>query len=175
MKKRSVLLFAGFILLMTNICNSQSKTFLKLDGIDGDVTQAGFEHSIAVSGVEQITSNSATVTGAGGGAGKVSLGDFKIRKQTDKTSPLLMSQIATGRHLRSAVLTTVNLTGGDSYTITLSDVMLTGISSSTECNPACKTVETLTINYRTIIWEYKDRNGKITRFGWDIGQSRPVN
>ena len=163
-------LFTSLCMLLVNTTSGQSSIFLKLDGIEGESTRKGYEKWIEVIGMDQSTTQSGSFAG-GGGAGKVKFGEFKIVKLVDKASPFLLLITAQGKHLRQATLVFTGSDAVSNYTITLSDVLLSGVATSSECNPVCKTTERVSINYSKIEWVYKDRNGGITKGGWDLKQN----
>jgi len=79
-------------------------TYMKIDGIKGEATRAGFEgwielYSFSLGASNPVTIGSGT-TGAGGGKANVS--SFNIMKKTDSTSPLLFQQCCMGKHFASA-------------------------------------------------------------------------
>lgn len=63
--------------------------FLKIDGIQGESTDAKHEGEISTLSWSWGETQ-ATTPGAGGGAAKVSMQDFRFSKAVDKTSPKLM-------------------------------------------------------------------------------------
>jgi type VI secretion system secreted protein Hcp len=81
--------------------------FLKLDGILGDSTDAKHKGEIQLLSFSWGSSNSGTTGSAGGGAGagKVSITDFQFATATSQASPLLFLATATGKHLKSGLLT----------------------------------------------------------------------
>jgi len=107
---------------------AQVDYFLKLDGIDGESTEKGHANEIEVASYSWGVTNPTTAgSGGGAGAGKVVLQDFHFVKQIDKSSPKLLFACATGKHIKSAVLTVRkgNGRGGvDFLVITLEDVLV---------------------------------------------------
>jgi type VI secretion system secreted protein Hcp len=80
--------------------------FLKLDGILGDSTDAKHKGEIQLLSFSWGSSNSgATGSASGGaGAGKVSITDFHFAAATSQASPLLFLATATGKHLKTGLL-----------------------------------------------------------------------
>ena len=71
------------------------------------------------------------VDGGGGGAGKATFRPITFVKMVDSTSPVLVLDAASGRHLRKVSFTFSKSGGGTSAvleTITLSDVVITHVS-----------------------------------------------
>ncbi|HET6763038.1 MAG TPA: type VI secretion system tube protein Hcp, partial [Longimicrobiaceae bacterium] len=78
--------------------------FLKIDGVDGDSTRAGFEKTIEIRSFSWGATNTATVgsSGAGGGAGRATLSSFNFLKATDAASPTLFQGCCSGKHYPKA-------------------------------------------------------------------------
>jgi len=89
-------------------------TFLKLDGLDGESTRAGFEKWIEIYSFSFGGSNPTTVgSGAAGmAAGKVSLSSFNVMKKTEAGSPTLFSKCCMGDSFKSANVV-LNKASGD--------------------------------------------------------------
>ncbi|MGH3022706.1 MAG: Hcp family type VI secretion system effector [Gaiellaceae bacterium] len=103
--------------------------FLALDGIPGESTNAKHKGEIDVLafswGVSRAGSSG---TGGGGGAGKPLFEDLLVVARTSKASPLLWEACASGRHLKTAVLTARKGSGQsrvEFLTIKLEDVTIT--------------------------------------------------
>jgi hypothetical protein len=80
--------------------------FIKFDGIDGESVDAKHAKSIDVLAWSWGMSQSGTThTSTGGGAGKVNVQDLSLTKYIDKSSTVLMTHCATGKHIPKAVLT----------------------------------------------------------------------
>jgi type VI secretion system secreted protein Hcp len=97
--------------------------FLKLDGISGESTDQDHKGEIDV---EAFTFNGKRPT-SGAGAGKVKFSALRVIKVYDASSPKLMQAAATGRHIRSAVLTfrrSGDPNGVEFLTYKLSDVVV---------------------------------------------------
>src|ERR1041385_7233254 len=102
--------------------------YLKLDGIDGESTDAGHAGQIEVQSWSWGVSNPSTVgPGSGGsGAGKIKFNEFTIKKTIDKASPALFMACATGKHIKEGVLSVTRKAKGgseDYYKVTLTDAM----------------------------------------------------
>jgi type VI secretion system secreted protein Hcp len=79
--------------------------FMKFDGIDGDVTEPGFEKSIEVMSFSWGCSTNVRNIGGGSSSGKVSFADLAFHKVLDKTSPKLFLGCAQGKHIPMVTLT----------------------------------------------------------------------
>lgn len=88
--------------------------FLKIEGVDGESTRAGFEKHIELLSFSWGASNSTTVgsMGPGGGAGKATVTSFNCLKATDTASPPLFQACCAGKHFPKAKVT-LRKAGGD--------------------------------------------------------------
>jgi type VI secretion system secreted protein Hcp len=92
--------------------NNAGKTFLKLDGIDGEATDKSHKGDIDI---ESFSIGSEVNQGAGAsgaGAGKTSFQSFTITKTQDKSSPSLFQAAASGKHFTQATLLFARKVGG---------------------------------------------------------------
>ncbi|HEX6815080.1 MAG TPA: type VI secretion system tube protein Hcp [Gemmatimonadaceae bacterium] len=89
-------------------------SYLKLDGVDGESVRSGFEKWIEIYSFSMGASNPSSIgtSGAGAGAGKVSLSGFNFMKKTDAASPKMFQMCCEGKHFPKASLI-LNKAGGD--------------------------------------------------------------
>lgn len=78
--------------------------FLKIDGIDGESTDAKHKGEIDVEAWSFGESQESGSQTGGGGAGKVKFQDFHFTAKVSKASPKLIQACADGQHIKSAVL-----------------------------------------------------------------------
>lgn len=169
---KNILLPLLLFTIVSTSAFSQADVFMKIDGVDGAATQRGFERWIELISVDQSMSNNGSKQMGGAGAGRPSFSDIKIKKGVDKTSPLLAIKAVTGSHYPVVTITFAGVNGNESYTIILKEVFISGVSTDTECNPACKTFEEIRLSFGEITWEYKESNGTITRKGYNVKTAR---
>ncbi len=102
--------------------------FLKIDGISGESLDSKHKGEIDVESWSWGEANPTPPSGAGGGggAGKVQMQDFNFTTKFSKASPSLMLACASGKHLKSAVLTArkAGKEQLDFLTFSLSDVLV---------------------------------------------------
>jgi type VI secretion system secreted protein Hcp len=80
--------------------------FIKFDGIKGESTDSKHKGEIDVESWSWGETQSAPGgPGGGGGAGKVAIQDFHFMMRLNSASPGLMRACATGKHIKTAVLT----------------------------------------------------------------------
>lgn len=118
---------------------AQADYFLKIDGIQGDSTDAQHAGEIALDsfswskdGAPGLEQTGTAGGGGGGGAGKVDVRDMFFSASTGKASPKLMLAVASGTHIKEAVLS-VRKSGKNPQqfmTIKLSDVLISSYAAA---------------------------------------------
>ena len=174
MKNRINLCVLSICLFFSGGLYSQTNIYLKLGDIKGESTDRDHRDWIMITGFDQGLSYSGSMSGGGAGAGKVKFSEIKLSRKLDKSTPLLMVKAANGAHFSEAIL---EMTGGDGkvfYILKLTDVVLTSIKTSTECEPSCITNEKIELGFSGINWEYIDKNGVSTKGGWDVRINRAM-
>jgi type VI secretion system secreted protein Hcp len=103
--------------------------FLKLEGIDGDVTDKNHEKWIEIQsfswGVTNAVSQGAT---GGGGAGKAAPADFTLQLPFSSASPMLFQKIVSGQSISDGTLAVASFIkdqATDFLTWKMSDVLIT--------------------------------------------------
>lgn len=155
--------------------------FLKLQGIDGESTDAKHAGEIEVLswsfGATQAGSFGA---GSGGGAGKVQMQDFHFVMKINKASPKLMLACATGEHIKSAKLT-CRKAGGDQQeymSMTLSDALVSSYQTGGSAGDAIPT-DQFSLNFSKIEYEYKPQKQDGTldspvKTGYDLKANKKI-
>ena len=90
---------------------------LTIEGIDQPIECLAYEQS-----VRQPKSGS-----SGQASGAPVYDDIVCRKRIDASSPALLKAVSTGQHLKKAVFKFTTEGSADSYTVTISDVRVTGV------------------------------------------------
>ena len=150
--------------------------FLRIPGILGESTDDKHKDEIVLLSYSQSFTNPVTGGGAGGGGtGKVNCGAVKVTKVLDKSSPVLILGVATGKHYKSAVIT-FRKAGAqplEYYTVTLADVVLDSITQ-TDASPTDATtiLEQVSITAAKFKFEYRPQKasggaGTPVSFSWD--------
>jgi len=143
--------------------------FVKMSGIEGESTVMleGKKGWIEVESMNHQISQSGTMhAGGGGGSGKVDVGDIRLVKKIDKTTPELNLLCSNGKHLEEVIIV---LTQGPQHRIymeyTLQPVLVTSVSA--EVAKGKFGTEVVTLNFAKISWKYYSNKGAIER-GWNI-------
>ena len=147
--------------------------FLKIDGITGESADSKHKGEIDVLSWSWGESNPAPASpGGGGGAGKVQMNDLHVSANLSKAGPQLLLACASGKHLKSAVLT--GRRGGKAQaeflTFSLSDVLVSAYQ--TGGTTADAPLDSVSLNFAKIEVTYKQQSAKggtgaTTRVGWD--------
>ena len=153
---------AGF--LTCGSAQAASDMYIKFDGIDGESAVTGYEKQLEILSWSWGATQSGTVVGGGGGAGKVSMQDFHFTCKVNSASPALMLACATGQHIPTATFRFLrpSATGKpeEYYVVTLSDVLVSSFSSSRPAPTSTTTVadplpvETVRLNFTKIEFKY---------------------
>lgn len=136
------------------------RTFLKLDGIDGESTDKRHKGDIEISSFS-IGASAPRSSGGGGGAGKVSFSSFTITKQIDKASPLLFRAAATGKHFDKATVVFVRKAGRgqqEYLEYKMSQVLVSSVQDGT--SGGGRPTEQISFNFAKIEEIFLGSNGK---------------
>lgn len=184
MKFRLLVLLCSFACCFKSF--SQNHIYLKIDGINGDVVVKGHEKEFEILAFELVGQNSAsTQVGGGGGAGKVSFSDAKIKKfLTPNTNPDLMLLVSNGKHVRDVTIMWVKSGEASSkpfYQVKLTEVIISSMSVlSPECSGSdCNNLfEEIHFNYGKIEWSGSVQNpngsqGPTITKSWNIAENVP--
>jgi type VI secretion system secreted protein Hcp len=154
--------------------------FLKLDGIEGESTDARHAKEIDVAAWSLgVTNSGSTHSGGGGGAGRATFTDLAVSKLLDKASPALMLAVATGRHLRSGRLTVTS--GGprplEYLIVDLEDIRVTSCLLADAADPERPT-ENVALAYGKIHVAYTQQSptgglGAVSELTWDLVHHTP--
>lgn len=145
--------------------------YIKIDTIPGQSTTKGFEDQITV---ENFSWNMSQTTNfgssAGGGAGRVNMGDLVFTHAVDKASPKLMTACCMGTHIASATLT-CRKAGGESAVdflkITLTDLIVSNVAPSGS-NMGDTPVETIGLAFAEYKVEYQEQDNKGAKKGGPV-------
>jgi type VI secretion system secreted protein Hcp len=147
--------------------------FLRVDGIQGESADAKHKGEIDVLSWSWGETQATGPPSSGGGAGKVEMSDLTVVTHVSKASPHLLLACATGKHIKSAVLTGRKAGKGQAefLTFSLSDVLVssyqTGGSASVE-----PPTDSVSLNFAKVQVEYKEQKadgslGETVKVGWD--------
>lgn len=145
---------------------------LKVDGIEGESTDAKHTGEIDLESFSWGESQTGTHMGGGGGAGKVNMQDFRFVMKVSKASPKLMVACASGELIRTAILTcrrTVKNQQQEFMKLTFTDALVAAYQTSAGKNEDEVPVDEVSLNFAKIEFEYGG-----TKAGWDLNKNRKV-
>jgi type VI secretion system secreted protein Hcp len=154
--------------------------FLKIDGIEGESQDAKHKGEIQLQSFSWAEAQSPRPTGGGGGAGRVTIGDFEFTMLTNKASPPLLLAVASGQHIKSAVLT-ARRAGKDQQqflTYKFSDLLVSSYRTEASVQDGLP-VDQVSFNFGQIQVEYRPQQpdgtlGPAIQVGWDVKGNHPI-
>jgi type VI secretion system secreted protein Hcp len=156
--------------------------FLKVDGIAGESTDAKHKNEIDVVGFNFGVSNASGPGpgGGGGGAGKSVFDSLVVLAPMSKASPLLWAACASGKHIKTVVLTgrrTAMKTQAEFLKVTLSDAIITSYQAEGADDDG--PLDEVAFDYGKIEVAYTpvDSTGKAqppVKAGWDVVKQTKV-
>lgn len=149
--------------------------FIKLTGIKGEATASKFEGAIDIHSFSWGASNPVSNTGAGLGAGKVSISSFNFMKKTDNASPGIFSACCAGTHIASCSVH-LRKAGGDQIeflTYNFNDVMVESVQWSGSSGGDDTPTESVSIAFTKVEIKYisqdaKGKAGSPVVGSWDL-------
>ncbi|HEY2855349.1 MAG TPA: type VI secretion system tube protein Hcp [Gemmatimonadaceae bacterium] len=156
--------------------------FLKIEGIAGESQDSKHKGEIDIESWSWGETNQGThATGAGGGAGKVSMQDFHFVMKESKASPLLMLACAQGQHIKAAQLTCrkAGTEQQEFLTIKMSDLLVSSFQTGGSAHGDIVPVNQVTLNFSKIEYEYKPQKAdgsldSASKAGWDLKSNKKV-
>ena len=151
--------------------------FLKLDGIEGDSTDAKHKGELKLESFSWgLAQTVAQTRGAGGAAGKPQFQDLSFVQRTGKASTKLFLACATGQHLKSAVLT-VRRAGAkgvktDLLLIKLGDVLVSSFQESAAAGE--EVLETVTLVYSRLELVSRPQSPGELKAGFDLTTNKTI-
>jgi type VI secretion system secreted protein Hcp len=150
--------------------------FLKIDGIPGESQDAKHKNEIQVESWSLGGRQQGSMGhGGGGGAGKVQMLDAQFTSKLSKASPKLFLALATGEHIKKAVLTVrkAGKTQQDYFTITFTDSIVSSYQTIGTHGP--DPTEQFSLNFAKFEIQYKEQQangtlGAAVQVGYDLKQ-----
>ncbi|HEY2021846.1 type VI secretion system tube protein Hcp [Paraburkholderia sp.] len=137
--------------------------FLKINGIDGESTDATHKDEIDVlSWSWSVTQQSNMHVGSGGGAGRATVDDLSFVHYIDRATPNLTQYCLTGKHIDEAKLV-VRKAGGNPLEyikLTMNDVLVTAVEPSGVSNSESRPSEKVRLSFARLKQEYVVQNAQ---------------
>jgi type VI secretion system secreted protein Hcp len=149
--------------------------FLKITDIKGESTDAKHKDEIDIESFSWGATQMGTASpGGGGGAGKVQMQDFHFVMRTSKASPKLFLAVASGQHIKEAVLTARKAGGNqiEFLKIKFTDILVSSYQQASSADTAVPN-DSFSLNFAKIQIDYlsQDPTGKTEApitVGWDL-------
>ena len=150
-----------------------SDYFLKIDGIPGESLDDKHKDEIEVlSWSWGETNEPPPAAGGGAASGKVAMTDLHVSANLSRASTQLLLACASGKHIKSAVLTgrKAGKAQAEFLTFSLSDVLVSGYQTGGSATEA--PLDSISLNFSKIEVSYKQQKAdgslaKAIRVGWD--------
>jgi len=155
--------------------------FIKIDDIKGESVDAKHKDEIDVlSWSWGATQSGTSHTGSGAGAGKVNVSDLSFTKHIDKSTPILLKNCCSGKHMKTAVLV-VRRAGGtplEYLKITMEDLLVSSFTTGGSGGEDTLT-ENVSLNFARVKLEYTPQNKQgggdaSIPMGWDIAANKEI-
>ena len=156
--------------------------FLKIDGIEGESTDAKHKSEIDVESWSWGETNAGDSANRGGmGAGKVVMQDFHFVMRMNKATPKLFLACATGEHIKSAVLVCrkAGKEQQEYLKVTMSDLIVSSYQTGGSNASSVVPTDQISLNFSKIEFEYKEQKadgtlGGTVKAGYDLKANKKV-
>jgi type VI secretion system secreted protein Hcp len=138
---------------------AQADFYLKIDGIEGESMQKGFEKAIEIESWSFGATNAGSAgQGSGLGAGKATVQDFHFVVKNGAASPQLFRELCRGTHIKNAVLN-CRKTGGDAnpftyLKVTFKECVISSFQTGASSGGNILPTEQISFNFSDITIEY---------------------
>jgi type VI secretion system secreted protein Hcp len=150
-------------------------SFLKIDGVQGESSDAQHPGEIDVKSFHiKATNTGGSAAGGGGGAGKVAFGAAEFTKTYDKSSPQLLQKVADGQHIRT-VSFSFRRPGTENFLVyKLDDVVVSSYEQGGDTGVS-PLLEHVGLTFSKIAVSYTPVAGPpLVTAGWDVKLNAPA-
>ena len=155
--------------------------FLKLDGIDGEATDARHRNEIELLSYNWSATQLVLQSGGGGSASKVQMQELNCSLHSCTASPKLLLAVATGKHLKRAILSVqrAGKTPREFMQWTLGDIRVSTYHTAAEHGSGFPPTDQVSFHFNTITLEYHPQQadgslGAVIRAGWDVAKNKAI-
>ena len=151
--------------------------FMTIPDVPGEATAKGFEQLIECLSLAHGVSQAATATQSGSlGDANCHHQDISVSKLTDSSSPLLLQNCCEAKNFPEIMIQVTKTVASQQIAylvVTLTDCILSSVSYSGDGEGS--PVESLTINYAKVVWNYTsvDKTGTVggsTEGAWNLAE-----
>ncbi len=154
--------------------------YMKIDGVDGDVTAKGYERWIELHSFGWGLTNLMGGGSPGAGVGKAHFQDLSVTRSAGKGSPLLFLDCASGK-LLPAVQFVMTVVDHDQtrpfYKVELENVLISSFLNGGD-GGGDRPTESLSFNFAKILFTIYVQNGDGSvhpqTAGWDVKGGKPI-
>jgi type VI secretion system secreted protein Hcp len=151
--------------------------FLKVDGVTGESADANHSGFSDITTLNWGASQAASVSGGGGGSGKVSFSDLSVTASMDSATPALLKFCSSGKHIPT-VKVSICKAGGTQVeysTIVLKDVLVTntqfGGLGDSETVKVVYSFSAAKVEHHYWVQGKDGSKGAESQMGWDVKQN----
>lgn len=151
--------------------------FQQVDGASGesaDANHSGFSDIVSLS---WGASQAASISGGGGGSGKVSFSDLTVTATMDKATSSILKHCASGKHIPNVKISICKAGGTqiEYSTIVLKDVLVTGVqfagTSGGESMQVNYSYQAAKVEQHYWVQGKDGSKGAESQMGWDVKQN----
>jgi len=158
-----------------------SDYFLNIDGIKGESPDGKHKDEIDIDSWSWGESQVGASTGGGFGHGKVAMQEFNFTMKTNKASPALFLNCATGSHITKALLSCRKAGGTqvDYLKVYFTDLIVSKYQTAGSADPEVGTTDQFAFNFSSIKFEYAPQDakgllGSPVIFGYNIKENKKL-
>jgi len=151
--------------------------FLQVDGIKGESADANHQGWIDIESMSWGASQAASISGGGGGSGKVSFTSLRTVAAIDSATPALIKYCASGKHVTGAKISVCKAGGTqiEYSTVVLKDVLVTSTSmtgsSGGERVGIIYSFQAAKVEHHYWVQGKDGSKGAESQMGWDVKQN----
>jgi type VI secretion system secreted protein Hcp len=151
--------------------------FMKVDGASGESADSNHADFSDVISLNWGATQAASISGGGGGSGKVSFNDLTVTAKMDKATPALTKLCASGKHVPTVKISICKAGGTqvEYSTIVLKDVIVTSVQfagagggESMEMNYSFQASQ---VEHHYWVQGKDGSKGAESQMGWDVKQN----
>ncbi|MDR3482272.1 MAG: type VI secretion system tube protein Hcp [Burkholderiaceae bacterium] len=151
--------------------------FLQVDGVKGESADANHQGWIDIESMSWGASQAASISGGGGGSGKVSFTNLNAVAAIDSATPALIKYCASGKHIGSVKISMCKAGGTqiEYATVVLKDVLVTSASmtgaSGGERVAIIYSFQAAIVEHHYWVQGKDGSKGAESQMGWDVKQN----
>ena len=151
--------------------------FMLVDGVKGESADANHSGYSDVQDLSWGASQAASISGGGGGSGKVSFSDLTVTAALDSATPAILKMCASGKHITNIKISICKAGGTqiEYATIVLKDVLVTGTqfvgTSGGETVGINYSFQAAQVEHHYWVQGKDGSKGAESQMGWDVKQN----